>query len=107
MDEKTEELRDIFVETTGSDTVTEGQEEARGSLTDERSADERVAELVETMREEYAFVSGLDDDGYEAVVRRYHDGEDDAAIADALGVDPKTVFEARTDLHLVDDGDRD
>ena len=34
MDEKTAELRDIFIEATGSDTVTEQQSESRGSLAD-------------------------------------------------------------------------
>lgn len=32
MDEKTEELRDIFVDVAGEDTVTERQEDGHGSL---------------------------------------------------------------------------
>ena len=63
MDEKTSDLRDIFVETTGSDTVTERQAESRGTLTDrdEAAVDERVRELVATMRERYDFSTDLDD----------------------------------------------
>ncbi|RAW47075.1 hypothetical protein DQW50_01465 [Halorubrum sp. 48-1-W] len=124
MDEKTEELRDLFVDATGSEAVTERQEAARGSLVD-RDADAveaRVAELVATMRERYGFDSGLagadvDDTGladeaYDRVVFGFFDGEDDETIADALGgagagVDARTVRDARLDLHLVADADRD
>ena len=144
MDEKTEELRDLFVDATGSETVTERQEAARGSLVDrdDDAVEARVAALVATMRERHGFDSGLDDataadgelpdstaadgelpdstaaaaelpDGaYEHVVLGFFDGEDDEAIADALGgtdagIDAKTVRDARLDLHLVAEADRD
>lgn len=108
MDEKTAELRDIFIDATGSDTVTESQEESPGSLADEQGEDgERVRELVASMRERYEFGSDLDDETLEAVVRRYHDGAEDAAIASALDLDEETVFDARMDLHLVRESDRD
>ena len=108
MDEKTAELRDIFIDATGSDTVTESQEETRGSLTEDGTgAGERVAEIIGTMREKYSFVSELDDDGLQTVVERFYDGETDADIADALGTDEETVFNARMDLHLVRGDDRE
>lgn len=109
MDEKTAELRDIFVETTGSDTVTESQEESPGSLADEdREGDEaRVRELVAMMRERYEFSSDLSDADLERVVELYHEGADDAAIADAVGVDEDAVFDARMDVHLVRESDRE
>lgn len=123
MDEKTEELRDLFVDATGSEAVTERQEAARGSLVDrdDDAVEARVAELVATMRERYGFGAGSDDataaaelpDGaYERVVFGFFDGEDDETIADALGgadagVDARTVRDARLDLHLVADADRD
>jgi hypothetical protein len=107
MDEKTEELRDIFIDATGADTVTERQEESPGSLTADDRADERIPELVRTMREEYAFTTDLDDETLERVVRGFHDGEDDRAVADAIDADPETVFAARMDLHLVCDADRE
>ena len=108
MDEKTAELRDIFIDTTGSDTVTESQEETRGSLTGTGGqADARVAELIGTMRGKYTFVSGLGDDDLQQVVERFHEDESDADIAETIGVDEDTVFDARMDLHLVRDADRD
>lgn len=108
MDEKTAELRDIFIDTTGSDTVTESQEETRGSLTETGGqTDARVAELVGTMREKYTFVSGLEDDELQQVVERFYDNESDADIAAAIGVDEDTVFNARMDLHLVRQTDRE
>ncbi|GAA0516151.1 hypothetical protein SAMN04488066_1157 [Halorubrum aquaticum] len=134
MDEKTEELRDIFVDATGSDTVTDRQEESPGSLVDrdDDAVEARVAELVATMRERYDFDAGsgdgdadgdapdveLTDAEYERVVFGFFDDEDDAAIADALGGsdsgpdarterDARTVRDARLDLHLVADADRD
>lgn len=111
MDEKTAELRDIFIDATGSDTVTESQEESRGSLTErERRGDGRVAEIIGTMRERYTFVSGLDDDDLRRVVEAFYDEqseESDEDIAASLGVDEETVFNARMDLHLVRESDRD
>jgi len=74
MDEKTAELRDLFINTTGSETVTENQEETPGSLTDERkAASERVPALISMMRDRYTFESTLSDDDIEAVVRGYYD----------------------------------
>jgi hypothetical protein len=110
MDEKTAELRDIFVETTGSDTVTESQAEGRGSLADtadEAAVDERLAELVATMRDRYDFRTDLDDEALVALVRGVYAGEDDDALAVDLGVDPETVRTARLDLHLVRSADRE
>jgi hypothetical protein len=107
MDEKTEELRDIFLEATGSDTVTERQEAGRGSLKDENRAvgDERLAELVEAMRERFSFRSALGTDALVTVLRGFFDGRTDADLADELGVSESAVFEARMDLHLVADAD--
>lgn len=109
MDEKTEELRDIFVDTTGSDTVTERQAESPGSLADrdEASVEERLAEVVAAMRDRDAFATDLDDEALRRVVRGHFADESDAEIADAVGATAADVFEARMDLHLVSDADRD
>ncbi|MXR41694.1 conditioned medium-induced protein 4 [Halobaculum sp. WSA2] len=107
MDEKTEELREIFLDTTGGDTVTERQEEGHGSLADESDAAERLADLVARMRERFEFDSDRSDEDLVRVVRLYFRGADDAAIAADLDVDEGTVFDARMDLHLVRDGDRE
>ena len=109
MDEQTEELRDLFVETTGEESVTESQDADRGDLSDVTAddAEERVAELVARMRERYAFESGLDDDALVRVVTGLYADESDAEIAEAVDADEGTVFLARTDLHLVRESDRD
>ena len=116
MDEKTAELRDIFVETTGSDTVTERQAESPGTLTDrdEAAVAERVRELVAAMRERYDFSTDLDDATYARIARGQFELADDAALAaalaegeDAVDVAPDTVRDARFDLHLVRDADRE
>jgi hypothetical protein len=106
MDEKTQELRDIFIDATGSDTVTERQEEGPGSLADEPSGDpERIRALVEQMRDRYEFSSALDDERLETVVRAFFDDADDAAIAEQIDADAETVFAARMDLHLLRESD--
>ncbi|ERH06598.1 MAG: hypothetical protein J07HN4v3_02221 [Halonotius sp. J07HN4] len=108
MDEKTEELRDIFMETTDSSTVTETQSESPGSLTDsQEDVSERVTTLIERMRERYAFDTALDIDALSRVVRGFHDDETDETIADALDCDTETVRSARFDLHLVREADRE
>ena len=109
MDEKTEELRDIFIDVAGEETVTEAQAESRGSLTDvdEDTIDERLAAIVADMRERYDFESDLESERYVTIVRGFYDGEDDATIADAVDAEADTVFTARMDLHLVSDEDAD
>ncbi len=114
MDEKTEELRDLFVDATGSETVTEQQEESPGSLTDrdDDAVTERIADLIAAMRDRYEFEAGLNDTAYRRVVTGFFDDEDDTTIATAVAdgtgeVDPAVVRAARFDLHLVDDDDRD
>ena len=108
MDDKTAELRDIFIDTTGSDTVTESQEESRGSLTeDERAIAQRVREITGTMREKYAFETDFGDDALQRLVYGYFDGASDAELADELGTSEERVFAARMDLHLVREEDQD
>ncbi|WP_255194796.1 conditioned medium-induced protein 4 [Halorarius litoreus] len=108
MDEKTRELRDIFMDVTDEATVTERQEAARGSLTGEtRDVESRLREVVADMREAVGFDTGLDDAALVRVVRGFYEGESDAAIAEALDVARTTVFRARMDLHLFRDRDTD
>ena len=123
MDDKTADLRDLFVETTGEEGVTERQTAARGSLSaaDGDAADERLRGLVAEMTDRYAFVSGLPEPDLRRVVRAFFDPETrgagseswsaaaDAAIASSLAAeaDAESVFRARMDLHLVAAADRD
>ncbi|MFW5948437.1 MAG: conditioned medium-induced protein 4 [Halolamina sp.] len=110
MDDRTEELRELFVETTGEETVTEDQVEDRGDLADgvsPEAAERRVRELVGQMRERYDFESGLDADALVRLVTEFYADESDADLADELDVDEETVFLARMDLHLVRESDRE
>ena len=107
MDEKTAELRDLFLEVTDEETVTETQEESPGSLADREADDDRLASLVATMRERCSFETDLSDGTLVAVVRRFYAGDDDDAIADAIGESPETVARARLDLHLLRERERD
>ncbi|MFB6093154.1 MAG: conditioned medium-induced protein 4 [Haloquadratum sp.] len=129
MDEKTADLRELFVETTGEEAVTERQTDPYGTLSsdrDDEAVDERLADLVAAMRERYDFSSSLSDADLRRVVRGFFDpdvgGADadswsraaDASLAaslsaatDATDVDAAEVFRARMDLHLVADADRD
>ncbi|MFD1565296.1 conditioned medium-induced protein 4 [Haloarchaeobius amylolyticus] len=109
MNEKTEELRDIFTDVTdGEETITESQEDTRGSLErDERSDEERLRSVVQQMRERYAFETPLSDDELIAVARGFYDERSDADLAAELEVDEDVVFDARLSLHLIDEDDAD
>jgi hypothetical protein len=128
MDEKTAELRDLFVDATGSETVTERQADDRGTLVDrdEEAAAEEVRALVAAMRDRYGFSTPLDDAAYALVAHGRFDQADDAAIAaavrdgldereeagrdadvDPAEIDAETIRKARLDLHLVRESDRE
>ncbi|RZV12011.1 hypothetical protein BDK88_0901 [Natrinema hispanicum] len=109
MNEKTEELRDIFTDVTdGEDTITESQEDTRGSLErDERSDEERLRSVVQQMRERYAFETPLSDDELITVARGFYDERSDADLAAELAVDEDVIFDARLSLHLIDEDDAD
>ncbi|MFC7026954.1 conditioned medium-induced protein 4 [Halomicroarcula sp. GCM10025324] len=109
MDEKTESLRDIFVDVAGEDSVTESQEAGRGSLTDvdEATVDERLGDVVARMRDRYEFHTDLDDASLVALVRAFYEGHGDDDIAADLDVAASAVLEARLDLHLFRESDDD
>ena len=107
MDEKTEELRDIFMSVTDDTEVTERQAETHGSLVHESDVDDRLASVVHHMREHVGFDTTLADDELVTVVRGFYAGESDADIARDLGDESlaKSVGRARIDLHLLRDRD--
>jgi DNA-binding CsgD family transcriptional regulator len=107
MDEKTEELRELFVDVTDAETVTERQENPRGSIADDGSDDGRLGDIVARMREAFDFDTSLSDDDLVTVVKGFYGGDSDTAIAEELGVTRETVFRARLDLHLIRDRDAD
>lgn len=124
MDEKTEELRELFLEVADDETVTESQEEVRGSITvDDDEIEERLRSTIASMEERYDGTAdrpgareGFRRAAWETfaredlvdLVRLFYAGEDDADIARELGgVDAGDVARARVDLHLVTEDDRD
>ncbi|MFW6376942.1 MAG: helix-turn-helix domain-containing protein [archaeon] len=109
MDEKTEELRDIFMDVSESETVTETQEETYGSLTEqeEEAVVERIEDVIGRMRDRFDFDADLDDEAYRRLVRRFYDGASDAAIAREIESSSQRVFRARLDLHLFRERDLD
>jgi hypothetical protein len=107
MDEKTEELRDIFIDVADSETVTESQEDSRGSLTDDGEVRARLVELIADMRARYGFRTDLSDQQLCDVVYQFFDGATDADLAREFDVDRRTAFRARLDLHLLRERDTD
>ena len=106
MDEKTEELREIFTAVTDEETVTESQEEGRGSLElDERTVEERVGTVIDRMRERYGLDTSLSTAELIELTTGYYEDRTDETLAEELGVDPAEVFRARLSLHLVRDDD--
>jgi hypothetical protein len=107
MDEKTEALRDIFTDVADDDTVTDEQEEGRGSLSGERDPSERIGAVVERMRDRYEFDNPLSDAELVELVEGFYDGRSDDALAEALGRTRAAVVTARLELHLLRDADAD
>ena len=107
MNEKTAELRDIFTSVTdGEDTITESQEDTRGSLEkDERTVEQRLQTVVGQMQERYGFDTPLSEDELLTVAKGYYDERSDEELAADLAVEEIVVFEARIALHLIDEED--
>jgi hypothetical protein len=102
MDDKTEELRDIFMDVADETTVTERQHESHGSLaTDEESVDARLQSVIERLRGKFEVRTSLDDEQLCRLVRAFYAGDDDETIAAELGCSDGEVFRTRMDLHLV------
>lgn len=108
MDERTEDLRDLFTSVTGEESATESQSADRGTLVDGAgSVEERLEAVVAEMRAAVGFEVDRDDAALARVVRGFFDGETDAAMADALDTDAATVARMRLDLHLLREADGD
>lgn len=107
MEEKTEQLRDIFMEVADEESVTEMQAQQRGSLLPTESVEDRLSDVVSRMRERFDFETEREDDDLITVVERFYDGADDEAIAEALNCSPEAVFVARIDLHLIREDELD
>ncbi len=101
MEEKTEELRDIFLSVSDEETVTESQQDERGSLTEEGSVEKRLAEIIETLEEKFGFETNLTSEQRRQLIEQFYDGDSDQKLAAAVGYDEETVFDARMELHLL------
>lgn len=106
MDEKTEELREIFMTVAGEATVTERQEESPGALADDEPVGTRFAAIVARMRDRYEFHTDLSTDILETIARGFYADRADSELASELDLSVETVFHARLDLHLLKDLDR-
>lgn len=107
MDDKTEALRELFLDVAESESITEHQRDPRGSLGEPRETDDRLADVIAEMRDTYGFESDLDDGALIELVKAFYEGESDAAIARRLGIGRKALFRARLELHLVRERDRE
>ena len=106
MDEKTEQLRDIFLSVSEETELTERQTAARGTLADESVDEGALADLIGTMRERYDFATDLDDSALARVARGFYAEQTDTATGRELGdISAGIVRRARLDLHLVTDRD--
>lgn len=107
MDEKTEELRDIFLDVADEDTLTDHQKADRGSLESDRDIEAELHDIVEEMRSRYPFETDVDNEQLVALVRGFYDAATDEELSDMLDVPEETVVRARLDLHLVRPAERD
>ena len=124
MDDRTAELRDLFVETTGEEAVTESRTATTGSLSGgdgaDDAVDDRLSALVAEVADRDDFDAGLPEPDLRRVVRAFFDpagdvgtepwsADADAAVAASLSTDAdaEAVFDARMALHLVADADRE
>ena len=106
MEEKTEELRDIFLSVSDEETVTESQTESHGSLTDEgESVERRLDDELETLRGKFGFETDLSDEQRRELIEQFYDGSSDSELAATLDCEEATVFAARMELHLVRDSE--
>lgn len=119
MDERTEELRDLFESVTGTERVTERQRRPRGSLTGDTDP-AAIADTIETMRAGLSFETSLPTEALVRVVERFYRGDTDREIGGTLEseaktgdlelgdapVDPAAIAQARLDLHLVRESER-
>jgi hypothetical protein len=109
MDEKTEQLRDLFDDIADEDVVTESQSDDRGSLldADDETVDSRLTTVISEMRTQYEFVTDLDDDRLVPLIRGFYRGDSDEEIAAELETTTRDIETARFDLHLLRDDDLD
>lgn len=100
-----ERLKAIFQEVSDTDTVTEHQEEQRGSIIE--TTDDHLQDTITEYKSTYSFETTLTTSELATIIKHTHDGKSDREIATELGnrnLD-KTVQRARTNLLFITDDD--
>jgi hypothetical protein len=107
--EKTEQLREIFLDVADDSTVTESQEETPGTLGDNSGPTEALRPIIREMMQKYGFQTSLETDELATLVHLFYEEYSDTAIARKLGnaSRDKTVTRARIHLHLLRETDFD
>ncbi|WP_435158897.1 response regulator receiver protein [Haladaptatus sp. DFWS20] len=107
--EKTEQLREIFLDVADDSTVTENQEETPGTLGDNSGPTEALQPIIREMKQKYGFRTSLEIDELATLVQLFYDEYSDTAIARELGnaSRDKTVTRARIHLQLLRETDFD
>ena len=107
--EKTEHLREIFLDVADDSTVTENQEESPGTLGANSGSTESLRPIIREMKQKYGFRTSLEIDELATLVQLFYDEYSDTAIARELGnaSRDKTVTRARIHLQLFRDTDFD
>ncbi|MDR5656087.1 conditioned medium-induced protein 4 [Halodesulfurarchaeum sp. HSR-GB] len=101
MGDRTSELRDLFESVTGTETVTERQQDTRGTLGSEQDVRAALIEAIEDMREALEFETGCATAQLATIVEGYYAGRSDAEIAaEHEDLSEAAVTTARYDLHL-------
>ena len=105
MDEKTAALRDIFVDLTEAETVTEQQEESPGTIAGEETRRAQAHSTIADLRDRYPFESPFSTDELIDIAIGYFEGRSDDEVAGAMDVEPSQVRQARYHLHLLNEED--
>jgi site-specific recombinase len=107
--EKTDRLREIFLDVAGDHTVTEDQQETPGTLESNSVPNESLRAIIQEMMQKYGFRTSLETDELITLVRLFYEDYSDSAIARELGnaSRDKTVTRARIHLQLFRETDFD
>lgn len=98
--EKTDRLREIFLDVADDPTVTEAQEETHGILQDTSAVDETLSDIIREMKTKYEFQTSLSITELAQLVRLFYDEYSDTAIARELGNASRDKAVARARIHL-------